>query len=102
MNYNIEIDSNSIHEFSKDILNEGNSFINILDEFSKELIEIEVFLDTPTGKVLKEKLDDYLKNKKNMVNKKYIGYSDVIEKIATIYDQTNDNIKKSVGISEVL
>lgn len=102
MKYNVEIDSDSIHEFSKNILNEGNNFINIIDEFSKELMEMEVFFDTPTGKILKEKLEDYLKSQKNMVNKKYIGYSDVIEKIATIYDQTNDNIKKSVGISGVL
>ena len=95
--YNIEIDSDTIHEFSKNIVTEGNNFISILDEFLKDVEEMETFFDTPTGKKLKEKLENYIKDEKNIVNNKYIEYSNVIEKIATIYDQTNNNIKASIS-----
>lgn len=99
MKYNVEIDSDSIHEFSKNIVVEGNKFIELIDDLLKEVMEMEIFFDTPTGKSVKERMIDSLNNQKNIVNNKYIGYSKTIEKIANIYDQTNDSIKTSVGIS---
>lgn len=98
MNYNVEIDSNSIHEFGKNIIVEGNNFISILDDVIHEVDETETFLSTPTGKLLKERLSEYLNISRTLVNDKYIDYSNTIERIANIYDNTNDNIKKRVGI----
>lgn len=98
MNYNVEIDSNSIHEFGKNIIVEGNNFISILDDVIHEVDEMETFLSTPTGKLLKERLSEYLNISRTLVNDKYIDYSNTIERIANIYDNTNDNIKKRVGI----
>lgn len=98
MNYNVEIDSNSIHEFGKNIIVEGNNFISILDDVIHEVDEMETFLSTPTGKLLKERLSEYLNISRTLVNDKYIDYSNTIERIANIYDNTNDNIKKRIGI----
>lgn len=97
MNYNIKIESNSIYEFANDIVREGNKFIEILDKILIETESINECFDTKTGRVLKEKLIEVINNDKKLINKKYISYSKTINNVAKIYDDVNDEIKKSVA-----
>lgn len=96
MNYNVQIDSNSIYELANDITIEGNKFIEILDKFLMEVERVNECFETQTGKILKEKLLEIIKNDKDLINRKYISYSKIINNIAKAYDDVNEEIKKSV------
>lgn len=96
MNYNVQIDSNSIYEFSENITREGTKFIEILDKFLNEVDKVNECFDTRTGKVLKQRLIEVLQKDKEVINQKYISYSKTINNIAKIYDDVNEEIKKSV------
>ena len=97
MNYNIKIDTNTIYEFGKNIIIEGNKFIEILDKFLMEVERVNECFDTGTGKLLKQKLIEVINNDKELINQKYISYNKIINNIAKIYDDTNEQIKKSVS-----
>lgn len=96
MNYNIEINTGNIREFGKNIEQEGNKFIILLDNFLKEIGEIDKYFNTETGKKLKLKLIELINKDKKIINEKYIAYSKVLENIANIYDETDQEINKSV------
>lgn len=96
MNYNIEIDTNTIYEFSKAIEEHGNKYISILDKLMNETERVHECFDTETGKVLKEKMIELIRTSKDMVNNKYISYSKTIKNLGDIYVDANDEIRKSV------
>lgn len=96
MNYNIEIDVNTIYTFGKKIEEHGNKYINILDKLISEVERVNECFDSETGKLLKEKMLELLQKDKELVNNKYISYSKTIKSIGDIYDETikgiNDNL----------
>lgn len=96
MNYNIIIDNGTIREFGKGIDVEGNKFIEILDKLLIEVEHINEGFDTKTGKLLKEKLLEVIKEDKKLINEKYISYSKTINNIAKTYEEFNEEIKRSV------
>ena len=96
MNYNIVVDCETIYGFGKDITIEGNKFIAILDKFLIEVEHINEGFDTKTGKLLKEKLLEVIKEDKELINDKYILYSKTINNIAKIYEEVSEEIKRSV------
>lgn len=96
MNYNIEINTDTIYEFSKDIEREGNIFLEKLDKFLERTKRMEECFDTETGKMLKDRLIELINNDKALVNNKYIPYSKTIKNIADIYETTKEEIKSSM------
>lgn len=96
MNYNVEINIDNIRKFSRDIISEGNKLINIIDEITKDIDELNLIFNTTTGVLFEEKLKEVLSNQKKYVNEKYIPYSKTIDKIASIYENTNYSISSSI------
>ena len=96
MNYNIEVDTNTIYGFSKAIEEHGNKYINVLDKLMSETEKVNECFDTETGKVLKERMIELIRASKEMINNKYISYSKTIKKLGDIYEETNEEIRKSV------
>jgi len=97
MKDDVKINIETIKEFSSDIELEGKKFFDILNKLTLEIEKMEEFFDTPTGKVLKEKLNNYISSQKQFVNDKYMSYSKTILNIANVYDQTDFEISSMVN-----
>lgn len=101
MNYNVEIKIDNIRNFSKDIVNKGNNVLGILDNIIKDLDELGLMFDTPTGKLFEEKIRTMLIEKKNYIEQKYIPYHEVIDKVVRIYEETTSDISKSIDGNDI-
>lgn len=97
MNYNIEIDTSSILELGNTIKKEGSNFIAVLDKLLIEVKHLNEYFDTKTGKILKEKLIEILGNDKELINNKYLSYSELLNNIVKTYDAVNEEIKRSMN-----
>lgn len=96
MNYDIEVDINTIYDFSNDILREGDVLLEKINKFLEQVEKIEECYDTETGKILKEKLIELVNKDKKMINDKYLSFSKTMKNVADIYLETKDRINKSV------
>lgn len=96
MNYDIEVDINTIYDFSNDILREGDVLLEKINKFLEQVEKIEECYDTETGKILKEKLMELVNKDKKMINDKYLSFSKTMKNVADIYLETKDRINKSV------
>ena len=96
MNNSIIVNTDTINNFSKDIEMHSESMEAILDQMILLSNDIDKFYNTPTGKMMKDNLMEYLYNSKNACKSlKTMGV--VLDKSSKLYDATNQQIAHEVG-----
>ena len=96
MDYDIVANSSSIKEFGILLENKSDVLNSILDKLIDTSIELEKYYNTPTGKIMRESLIEFLNKSKNVCNElKNNGVK--AEKISTIYSNTFESIRKDIN-----
>jgi hypothetical protein len=99
MNNDIVVDSKTIEVFSKGVQSKSEELNTILDEMIVLSNDLDRFFNTPTGKVMKDSLMEYLINSKKTCES-LKNYGVVLEKSTKLYDVTNSQIAHEVGLGD--
>ena len=94
---NISYDIKDLKKLEKDINRYGNELINDLDTILKGADELDNIYDTPTGKLFKEKLTEYLLREKAFIKDNYLTLGDIMQKVNNEYSHNIEKVKKAVG-----
>lgn len=97
MNYQVSYDLESIKTLQKDIKKNGNELLGALDKILKEVNELDNIYDTPSGKLFKEKMVEFINNEKNYIKENYLPFYDIMNVIIKEYGKDYDQTKKMVG-----
>ncbi len=99
MKSDIIVDSETIEAFSKKVEESSNELNILLDDMILLSDDLDKYFNTPTGKLMKETLVDYLlKSKKSCDSLKNFGV--VLSKTSKLYDATNNQIAREVGAGD--
>ncbi len=93
----IKISVNEITKMQEDLMDYENQLVSTLDSIKDLMIELETYYNTPTGKILRQIIIDFLINKKEYISR---DYHDVVEKlkpVTSIYEDTIDTLSKMVN-----
>ena len=81
----------------KEIVQNGNNLIELLDKLLLEVEETEEVYNTPSGTLFREKLEDYIKDRKEYINNYYLFFEEIVEEIKNTYAETSSYENKMVG-----
>ena len=97
MKTNINLKTDSIDELSNELKKGSINLNNILDYLINLTIDMDNFFDTPTAKIMKESLIEYLKNSKESCNN-LNELSNTVLKSKELYEllhqQTRDSLEE--------
>ncbi len=97
MKTNINLKTDSINELSNELKKGSINLNNILDYLINLTIDMDNFFDTPTAKIMKESLIEYLKNSKESCNN-LNELSNTVLKSKELYEllhqQTRDSLEE--------
>lgn len=90
-------DPNSVSTLKKEINSYGNSLITYLDKLYNALDEMDEIYNSPSGIEYKERFKEYILDRKNYVQTRYLIYEDLVDSAIKVYDNLDTNIKEMVG-----
>ncbi len=93
----VKVNCDSIKKLATDVSNHGEKINLLLDDLIKETALMEQFFDTPTCKIMKEKMVAYINGSKQYIYKKCDAKVNLLNNIAKLYSDTSDVISKKVG-----
>ena len=97
MKTNINLKTDSINELSNELKKGSINLNNILDYLINLTIDMDNFFDTPTAKIMKDSLIEYLKNSKESCNN-LNELSNTVLKSKELYEllhqQTRDSLEE--------
>lgn len=92
---NVYVDIETISKFSIDLKEEASNMNSILSDLISMTMDMEKFFDTPTAKIMKESLINYLNESINTCNLLDI-IGENVNKSKLIYETAINNIYKSI------
>jgi len=97
MGYEVKYQLDTICEFRNSITDNGNNLIQSFNDILNSINNLEDIFDTPTGKIFKENLVQFINNKKMYINDNYLNFGNSLDKIITIYELNDASIYKNVN-----
>jgi hypothetical protein len=96
MSYKVVVNSETIETFSQNLEEESKILDEMIDDMLLLSSDLEKIYNTPTGKMMRESIREYLTNSKNTC--KSLGdYGTTLKKLNRLYGITNDQILKEIG-----
>lgn len=99
MTNDIVVNTESIATFSKEVENKSNELKKLLDDMILISNDLDKFFDTPTGKIMKDSLMEYLMNSRKTCDS-LNNFGVVLNKSIVLYDTTNSQIAREVGLGD--
>ena len=87
----------SFNELKQNIRMSASEMITQLEKILNETNELDKIYNTKAGKLFKEKLIEYIKNRIKFINDNYLGLNDILNIISSEYENYFDDVKKNVG-----
>ena len=94
---NVTYKIESLSNLEKEIVENGNDLLKFFDYLLNELDELDNIYNTPSGKLYKEKMSEYIYFQKEYIKNNYITLKDALNMIISQYNNDTANIKKSLG-----
>ena len=97
MNYEVSYDENDLRLLEKNIKRYGEELIYSLDKILKELSTLDNIYNTPSGKLFKEKITDFIVFERKYIMENYLPMKDIMGTIIREYNKNNIDINKALG-----